>query len=121
MGEPVDSDVIYPDRPDLHGKPMFRCSCGAYVGCHPGTDVPLGYPAGPDTRRLRSRVHALFDPLWQAKMQRDGVRKGKAREAGYEWLAAQLGLQREDCHVSHMDAATCRRAIAILEPYRLKR
>jgi len=116
MGEQVDSAVIYPHRPDLHGKPMFRCSCGAYVGCHPGTDVPLGYPAGAATRQLRSKVHALFDPLWEAKMKRDKVRKGAAREAGYSWLADQLGIRRDDCHVSHFGADLCRRAIAVLEP-----
>lgn len=115
MAEQVDSSVIYPHRLDLHGKPMFRCTCGAYVGCHPGTDVPLGYPAGPQTRQLRSKVHALFDPIWEAKMKRDGVRKGKAREAGYGWLAAQLGIARDDCHVSHFDAARCRKAIEVLE------
>lgn len=116
MGEQVDSAVIYPHRPDLHGKPMFRCSCGAYVGAHPGTEVPLGYPAGPETRKLRSRVHALFDPLWEAKMRRDGIRKGKAREDGYRWLAEQLGIARDDCHVSHFKADRCRQAIAVLEP-----
>lgn len=116
MAEPVDSAVIYPHRPDLHGRVMFLCSCGAYVGAHPGTDVPLGYPAGPETRRLRSQVHKLLDPLWEAKMKRDGLRKGQAREDGYTWLAAQLHLAREDTHVSHFTAAVCRQAIAILEP-----
>lgn len=116
LAEQVDSSVIYPHRPDLHGRVMFRCQCGAYVGAHPGTDVPLGYPAGPATRALRSQVHKLFDPLWEAKMKRDNLRKGKAREDGYRWLAEQLHIAREDCHVSHFDAALCRQAIAILEP-----
>jgi hypothetical protein len=118
MAEQVDSAVIYPHRPDLHGKPMFRCACGAYVGAHPGTDVPLGYPAGPETRQLRSKVHRLLDPLWEAKMQRDKVSKGKARDAAYGWLAGQLGIPRDDCHVSHFNADRCRAAIAILEPFR---
>ena len=116
MAEQVDSADVYPHRPDLHGRVMFKCACGAYVGAHPGTDVPLGYPAGPETRRLRSQVHKLFDPLWEAKMRRDGIGKGKAREAGYEWLAAQLGIPRTDTHVSHFGADLCRRALAVLEP-----
>lgn len=118
MAEQVDSAVIYPHREDLHGKPMFRCKCGAYVGAHPGTEVPLGYPAGPETRALRSKVHRLLDPLWEAKMQRDKVSKGKARDAAYGWLAAQLAIDRDDCHVSHFNADRCRAAIAILEPFR---
>lgn len=117
MADEVDSAVIYPHRPDLHGRVMFRCPCGAYVGAHPGTSVPLGYPCGPETRRLRTRVHALFDPLWEAKMRRDNLSKRKAREAGYRWLAEQLGLSRDDTHVSHFNADRCRQAISILEPF----
>jgi hypothetical protein len=116
MGEAVDSSVIYPDRPDLHGRTMWRCpACKAYVGSHPGTDVPLGYPAGPETRALRSRVHKRFDPLWQAKMRRDNVRQGKARDAAYKWLAGELGIPLEATHVSHFDADRCRQALAIIE------
>jgi len=108
----VTGAVIYPRRPDLAGKAYWRCTaCGAYVGCHPGTQQPLGTPCSPTTRAARLAAHAAFDPLWQAKVQRDGVAKKEARGSGYRWLAGQLGLDRADCHIGLMDAATARRVV----------
>jgi len=41
--EMVSGDAIYPHRPDLYHRKFYRCQpCGAYVGCHEGTDKPLG-------------------------------------------------------------------------------
>lgn len=104
---------VYPHREDLWAKPFYRCACGAYVGCHPGTDIPLGYPAGPHTRRARSAAHAAFDPLWLAKSKQPGMTKGKARGLGYKWLAEALGIEPAACHISHMDAATAQRVVAL--------
>lgn len=110
----VTGSVIYPRRPDLAGKTYWLCcACGAYVGCHPGTQQPLGTPCGPATRAARSAAHAAFDPLWKAKASGDGVPKNEARGAGYRWLAAQLGIDGADCHIGHMDAASARRVVDI--------
>lgn len=116
--ELVQSQRIYPGRPDLWNRSMWLCACGAYCGCHMGTDQPLGRPAGPETRRARQAAHAAFDPLWQAKMRRDGLSKGKARRAGYLWLADQLDLDPEDCHIGAMTAAYARRVAEICGRYR---
>ncbi len=107
----VTGQAIYPHRPDLHDRPYYRCECGAYVGCHPGTEVPLGYPAGPLTRKARGEAHAVFDPLWKRKAVRDKISRGKARGAGYKWLADQIGIPYADCHISMMDSATCSRVV----------
>ena len=61
----VTGAVIYPHRPDLADKPIWLCPCGAYCGCHPGTQDPLGSTAGPETRNARSYVHRVLDPLWR--------------------------------------------------------
>lgn len=114
----VQSQRIYPKRPDLWNRPMWLCACGAYTGCHAGTERPKGRPAGKATRSARMDAHAAFDRLWQAKMVRDDCSKKKARGAGYKWLAAQLGLDPKDCHIGHMDAATARRVTAICRRYR---
>lgn len=108
--------AVWPDRPDLWEKPVYRCECGAYVGCHPGTDVPLGYPAGSLLRKLRMRGHQAFDRIWQAKMRLQGIGKGRARAAAYAWLGEQLGVAPADCHFAHFHADMCRRAIALCEP-----
>lgn len=55
-GELVDGRSIYPHRPDLHAKRYYLCECGAYCGCHPNSIVPLGFPAGPETRRQRNML-----------------------------------------------------------------
>lgn len=109
----VGGDVIYPHRPDLYSKRFWRCECGAYVGCHPGTNVALGSPCGPVTKAERMAAHAALDPLWRLKMQRDGVPKHEARGAAYRWLAEQLGIASEDCHIGMMDAAMARRVVEV--------
>lgn len=106
MATLTDGHAIYPHRPDLYAKSFYRCRCGAYCGCHPGTTQALGYPCGPETRRARSAAHAAFDPLWK---------RGKmSRASAYKWLAEQLGIQKSDCHIGMMDAETARRVPTII-------
>lgn len=100
----VGGEAIYPHRPDLYAKSFWRCDCGAYVGCHPGTANPLGYPAGPTTRMARSAAHAAFDPLWKSGKMR--------RSQAYKWLAERLGIPASETHISWMDAATAKRVVA---------
>lgn len=114
----VTGDLIYPHRPDLAHKSFWRCyRCNAYVGCHKGTTRPLGTPAGPETQRARRAAHAAFDPLWQRKVERDGVAKHEARGAAYRWLSAQLGTPPEKTHIGHFDAATALRVVELCAPY----
>jgi len=108
----VDAVVIYPHRRDLKGKSIWRCVCGAFVGCHPGTTSPLGTPAGPDLRRMRNLTHAMFDRLW-----RGGNAQMKRGEA-YAWLSRSLEIPQERTHIGMFDVATCRRAINLVNEKR---
>lgn len=103
IAELVMGDRIYPHRPDLYQKRFYLCACGAYCGCHPNTNFPLGYPCGADTRKARSAAHAAFDPLWR--------RGSMGRSQAYQWLARTLGIDTEDCHIGMMDAPTARRVV----------
>ena len=103
----VGGEAIYPHRPDLYAKRFWRCECGAYVGCHPGTENALGFPAGPDARKARNAAHAAFDPLWRSKEL--------SRSAAYKWLADQLGQRAGLTHISWMDAATARRVVTVCQ------
>lgn len=103
----VDGLAIYPHRPDLAHKHFWRCGCGAYVGCHPGTKNPLGYPAGPETRRARSSAHAAFDPIWKGK--------SLPRSKAYQWLGEALGIEPGETHISWMDAETARRVVTVCQ------
>ena len=96
---------IYPHRRDLYDKRFWKCVCGAYVGCHGGGMTPLGYPAGPETRKARAAAHAAFDPMWKSKR--------RSRSAAYKWLALQLGQAPHETHISWMDAETARRVVEI--------
>ena len=112
----VSGDQIYPHRPDLYAKWYWRCACGAYVGCHRTTKVPLGTPAGPATRRAREEAHAAFDTLWQRKVMR-GVLRADARNAAYAWLAEQMGLDPSATHIGSFTKTQCERVVELCRPY----
>lgn len=115
----VTGEVIYPWRKDLAGKNFWRClACGdSYVGCHPGTDRPLGRLADAKLRLAKSHAHAVFDPIWERKMARDNCSKGEARAKGYAWLAGQMGIDPKDCHIGMFDVDQCMRVVTICRPF----
>ena len=92
----VGGDRIYPHRRDLYHKKFWLCACGAYCGCHPGTESALGSPCGPITRKARSAAHAAFDPLWKGQKM--------DRRAAYAWLSKATGIPAERCHIGMMTA-----------------
>lgn len=89
-----------------YGWPLaYLCrSCGARVGTHPDTDIPLGSLADAKTIRARRAAHAAFDTLWKGKTQQH-------RNAAYAALAKAMGLP--EAHISWMDAAQCARVVAL--------
>ena len=103
--------TIYPHRPDLHALRFWACvACDAYVGCHRGTERPLGRLANLELRQAKMRAHAAFDPLWRA---RDRSQRPKTRSEAYAWLARQLGIERERCHIGEMDVEMCERVVEV--------
>lgn len=107
-------EVGYPYRSSY--GPMWVCvPCNAWVGCHPGTEKPLGGLANAELRAWKIKAHAAFDPLWHGKMRRDRCTKGKARRAGYAWLAKELSIDVKKCHIGYMNIDECRRVVEICE------
>lgn len=102
----VWGSVIYPHSRDLSGKHFYLCKpCAAYVGCHPGTDTPLGRLADATLRRLKSEAHNAFDPIW---------RKGEmSRSAAYAWLSEALDLPKEKTHIGMFDDNLCQRVVVV--------
>jgi hypothetical protein len=49
------------------------------------------------------------------KMRKEGISKSVARGAGYRWLADQLGIPKEKCHIGMFSVDTCLRVIEICE------
>lgn len=102
--------------------PIWHCApCEAWVGCHKGSREPLGRLANKALRRAKQAAHASFDPMWQAKMARFGIAKHSARGDGYRWLAEQMGLRVEDCHIGMMDESQCARVVEICSQYKVGR
>lgn len=89
-----------------YGWPLaYRCKCcGARVGTHPGTDIPLGTLADKATIKARRDAHDAFDPLWKGKTTWH-------RSRAYQALAQAMGMRFG--HISWMDEAECRRVVEL--------
>ena len=119
--ELVDGTVIYPHRQDLAERKFWRCTgCGAYCGCHKGTRTPLGFPAGPMTRKARSKVHAIFDEIWRSAPShyKDVRRPEKVRQLArfrtYQYLAHRMNIDPNDCHMAMFTIQQCQEAFRIM-------
>jgi hypothetical protein len=100
----VDSKVIYKTR--SYG-PAWICGnyprCDAYVGCHPGTNKPLGRLANGELREWKMAAHKAFDPLWKEL--------GMGRKDAYKWLALELEIKHKECHIGSFTIEQCRLTI----------
>jgi hypothetical protein len=106
----VTGDSLYRGRQDLSKKKFYWCSpCSAHVGCHPGSDRPLGSPADPELRQLRQSAHQAFDVLWK--------KEGWARGSAYKWLAAEIGIPKKHMHIGQSSKETCRQIILAMQRY----
>ncbi len=102
--ELVTGKRIYPHRLDLAKKRFYLCEdCDAYVGCHPKSTRPLGRLANAELRQWKMKAHAAFDPLWK--------RGPMTRSEAYAWLAEELGIPAEECHIGLFDVETCCRVV----------
>lgn len=78
--------------------------CGAYVGLHPFTNIPLGYLADEQTRNARKRCKPAFERLWKTA---DSV---MSRTEAYAWLADQLKIPAANCHFAMFNVEQCEQA-----------
>ena len=115
--EYVSSAVVYGGR---HYGMIYLCrDCKAWVGCHKGTENPLGRLADAELRDWKKKAHAAFDPLWQEKIN-DGMERKKARNLAYGWLATMLSIPREACHIGMFDVEMCKRVVELSNHEELK-
>jgi hypothetical protein len=107
---------VCPERRDRAAWVFWLCECGAFVSCHPGTAVPMGRPANGRTRSFRIRAHEALDRRWmRVGGKRSKHATSRSRPKAYAWLATQLGIRVEDCHIGLFDEAMCRQVISICE------
>lgn len=103
--ELTTNDQIYGDWPKI----WFCNDCKAAVGCHPGTEIPLGRMASRKIRRLRAKAHEEFDQLWKSSLM--------TRSKAYQWLAGKLNIQVEECHISWLNEDQLNLTILISKEY----
>lgn len=143
MGAPVGGELICPlcgrqaiciDSKEVYGRShgqMWICPnrpCSVYVGCHLDSNVPKGTLATPAMREARKTAHSAFDRLWKTaedgyEIHEKGLARGKvvrrirrtARNRAYKWLAAQLGIHVDDCHIGMFDIDTCARVFYLCQ------
>lgn len=115
-GEAFGAD-LYPYRPDLAETAYWHCRpCEAWIA--KGSEV--GRPANAGLRRWRRDFHAVFDPLWRRKMERDGVTQKAARSAAYQWLASEMVMDVNACHGAFFNLEQATTAYVICRKYQPK-
>lgn len=107
------SEAVLVEDSEIYGRSYgHKCwlcrRCNAYVGCHRGTNKPLGRLANADLRRWKTAAHDAFDPLWKY-----GKFKHR-RNAAYAWLAEQMNLPVDKTHIGMFDVGQCKRVIEIV-------
>lgn len=80
---------------------LYFCdSCKAYVGIHPGTDIPLGTMADEELRLWRKKAKVPFEK-WRK-------RSGISRSYAYSILAEKLQIPVNECHFGWFDLDMCK-------------
>ena len=101
------STVDLVNHAEIYGKeygwPLLYlcCGCGARVGTHPGTDIPLGTLADERTIKARRETHELLDGLWRSNPDR-------LRSRVYAALNQLMGSQ---IHIGWLDFEGCQRVM----------
>lgn len=120
-GNPVvltSNKEIY-GREFRNGKIYLCRNCGAFVGTHPGTDIPLGTLANEELRKYRKEAHFWFDRIWKRPT------RITTRYKAYGWLAEQLGKTREYTHIGMFEKEECEETIKVskerIEKYKRQR
>jgi len=82
---------------------VFLCTgCGAYVGMHPFTNIPLGTLATEEIRDARKHCKVPFERLYKSGAM--------SRTDAYAALAAALDIPNGECHFAWFDVDMCKRA-----------
>lgn len=92
------------DRLGLANESIYLCqNCGARVGCHKGTDRPLGSVANEVLRLKRRETHQVFDSFWKGR--------GMSRTRAYQWLAKRMDLPEHAAHIGGFEMDQCQQVI----------
>lgn len=100
-----DSAIIYGKSYGLAYVCEHYPKCDNFVGCHKGTDKPLGTLANAKLRNKRKETHSLFDQLWR------GENRKMSRGQAYKFMADILGIDQSKAHIALLTFAECDKLI----------
>jgi len=114
---------MYVDSAEVYGESfgmIYLCrSCSAWVGVHEGTDLAFGRLANEELRDWKKLAHNFFDKLFTEsiinKIYPTYITGVTNREKAYIWLAEQMGIQKEFCHIGMFDVDECKQVVEICE------
>lgn len=127
--------VALVNNSEVYGRPFgkwpycYLCrGCGAYVGLHPDTDLPLGFMADSFIRDARKAAKIPFHTICRIKFEKVydawDEKKGKMvkvkkvdRNAAYRWLAGKTGIDKKLCHFAMFDEETAIRVFNVCYDY----
>lgn len=93
----------------------YACSnwptCRGTHGAH-ADGSPLGTPANQETKRWRIRAHSVFDRLWQSHIM--------SRADAYRFLAQNLEIPLDKCHIGSFSMPQCQKVVEICESHAKK-
>lgn len=97
-----------------HVTRLWLCApCNAHVGCHRGTETPLGTLANAELRAARTKARDVFNLIWRLG--------GKSRTGAHLWLASKLGIETAACRIDLLDLAQCARTIEVSTEWRRRK
>lgn len=111
----LNSSTVYQSSDD-YGKLWVCLDCQAWVGCHQGSDRPLGRLADKELRTWKMEAHNWFDPLWKKKVEQ-GMKKYEARNAAYQYLADAMAIDKKVCHIGMFDIEQCKQVVSICKQW----
>lgn len=90
---------------------VWHClDCLALVGCHEGTDIPLGLMADTQTREARFQAHKTFDRLWRGG--------GMSRRDAYIWMSQKLMIPLEAAHIGMLSLDQCEQLVKCVQEHK---
>ena len=105
----VTGAEVYPDRPELAEKQLYRCDpCSAHVGVDK-FGKPFGSLAKQPLRALRVYAHKAVDPIWKLGFMN--------RKEMYAWLSFELLIPFKFMHIGSMKENQCRQIIQLGKQY----
>lgn len=116
--------TILKDSKEVYSKSygnIFCCpECKSYVGVHKETDEALGRLADSELRKWKIEAHKYFNPLYKDKIINKVhsvyIPKTSNRKKAYAWLASQMRIKVEACHIGYFGINHCKKVIEICKP-----